>query len=86
MLKLVGATDLPTLTSPCHVALAILPRASERCMHAAPDFKRRLQQLFFHDGTAHGGNQFERTAVTAPLFKYLAASRDAEESGEPNVR
>jgi len=40
---------------------------------------QRLQQLFFHQGIAFDRNRFNRTAVTAPLFSYLAPSEDADE-------
>jgi hypothetical protein len=40
----------------------------------------KLQQLFFPEGIAFDGNRFNRTAATAPLFKYyLAPSESAEE-------
>ena len=42
-------------------------------------YKQRLQQLFFPDGIAFDGNRFNRTAVTAPFFKYLAPSESADE-------
>jgi hypothetical protein len=45
----------------------------------ALDYKRRLQLLFFPEGIAHDGNRFNRTAVTAPLFNYLAPSESADE-------
>jgi hypothetical protein len=35
--------------------------------------------LFFPEGIAFDGNQFNRTAVTAPLFNYLAPDQSAEE-------
>ena len=41
--------------------------------------KQRLQQLFFPEGVAFDGNRFNRTAATAPFFKYLAPSESAEE-------
>ena len=50
----------------------ILPRASDLWVQASLDYKQRLQQLFFPEGIAYDGNRFNRTAVTAPLFKYLA--------------
>jgi hypothetical protein len=43
------------------------------------DYKQRLQQLFFPEGVAFDGNRFNRTAATAPLFKYLAPSESADE-------
>ena len=48
-------------------------------MQASLDYKQRLQQLFFPGGIAYDGNRFNRTAVTAPLFKYLAPSESADE-------
>jgi hypothetical protein len=46
---------------------------------ASLDYKQRLQQLFFPEGIAFDGNRFTRTAVTAPLFRYLAPSESADE-------
>jgi hypothetical protein len=57
----------------------ILPRASDLRVQATLDYKQRLQQLFFPEGVAFDGNRFNRTAVTAPLFKYLAPSESADE-------
>ena len=57
----------------------ILPRASDLWVQASLDYKQRLQQLFFPEGIAFDGNRFNRTAVTAPLFKYLAPSESADE-------
>jgi hypothetical protein len=57
----------------------ILPRASDLWVQASLDYKQRLQQLFFPEGIAFDGNRFNRTAVTAPLFKYLAPSECADE-------
>ena len=57
----------------------ILPRASEMWVQASLDQRQRLQQLFFPDGVAFGENGSNRTAATAPFFKYLAPSEDAEE-------
>ena len=48
-------------------------------VQASLDYKQRLQQLFFPEGIAFDGNRFNRTAVTAPLFKYLAPSETADE-------
>jgi hypothetical protein len=53
----------------------ILPRASDLWVQASLDYKQRLQQLFFPEGIAFDGNRFNRTAVTAPLFK-LGAVRE----------
>ena len=57
----------------------ILPRASDLWVQASLDYKQRLQQLFFPEGIAYNGNRFNRTAVTAPLFNYLAPSENADE-------
>ncbi len=57
----------------------ILPRASDLWVQSSLDYKQRLQQLFFPEGIAYDGNRFNRTAVTAPLFKYLAPSESADE-------
>jgi hypothetical protein len=57
----------------------ILPRASDLWVQASLDYKQRLQQLFFPEGIAYDGSRFNRTAVTAPLFKYLAPSEGADE-------
>jgi hypothetical protein len=56
----------------------ILPRASDLWVQASLDYKQRLQQLFFPEGIAYDGSRFNRTAVTAPLFKYLGAGEQAE--------
>jgi hypothetical protein len=48
-------------------------------VQASLDYKQRLQQLFFPEGIAYDGNRFNRTAVTAPLFNYLAPSESADE-------
>ena len=62
----------------------ILPRASDLWVQASLDYRQRLQELFFPEGIAFDGNRFNRTAVTAPLFKYLAPSESADErDGEP---
>src|SRR6266852_4703005 len=57
----------------------ILPRASDLWVQASLDYKQRLQQLFFPEGIAYDGNRFNRTAVAAPLFKYLAPPESADE-------
>jgi hypothetical protein len=57
----------------------ILPRASDLWVQASLDDKQRLQQLVFPEGIAFDGNRFNRTAATAPLFKYLAPSESADE-------
>ena len=36
--------------------------------------------LFLPEGIAFDGNRFNRTAATAPFFKYLARGESAEES------
>ena len=57
----------------------ILPRASDLWVQASLDYKQRLQQLFFPEGIAYDGTRFNRTAVTAPLFSYLAPTEGADE-------
>jgi hypothetical protein len=57
----------------------VLPRASDLWMQASLDYKQRLQQLFFPEGIAYDGIRFNRTALTAPLFNYLAPDQSAEE-------
>jgi DNA invertase Pin-like site-specific DNA recombinase len=57
----------------------VLPRASDLWVQAPLDYKQRLQQLFFPEGIAFDGIRFNRTGVTAPLFKYLAPDQSAEE-------
>jgi hypothetical protein len=54
-------------------------------MPLSPGFAQRLQ-LFFREGVAFDGNRLNRTAVTAPLFKYLAPSESADErvGSKPN--
>ncbi len=58
----------------------ILPRASDLWVQASLDYKQRLQELFFPEGISFDGNRFNRTAVTAPLFNYLAPFESADES------
>jgi hypothetical protein len=48
-------------------------------VQAPLDYKQRLQQLFFPEGIAYDGNRFNRTAATAPLFKYLTPPEGADE-------
>lgn len=57
----------------------ILPRASDLWVQSSLDHKQRLQQLFFPEGIAFDGNRFNRTALTAPLFNYLAPGESADE-------
>ena len=55
-------------------------RARQTCgCRRTLDYKQRLQALFFPEGIAYDGNRFNRTAVTAPLFKCLAPSERADE-------
>jgi len=58
----------------------ILPRAAGLWVQASLDYKQRLQALFFPEGIAYDGNRFNRTAVTAPLFRYLEPDERAESS------
>ena len=73
------ATDELDVQGILAFAERILPRASDLWVQAPLDYKQRLQALFFPEGSAYDGNRFNRTAVTAPLFSYLAASADADE-------
>lgn len=57
----------------------ILPRASDLWVQASLDDKQRLQQLFFPEGLAYDGERFNRTAVTAPHFRYSAPAERAED-------
>ena len=58
----------------------VLPRAADLWVQASLNQKQRLQQLFLPEGIAFDGNRFNRTAATAPFFKYLAPGESAEES------
>jgi hypothetical protein len=73
------ATDELDVQGILAFAERILPRASDLWVQASLDYKQRLQQLFFPEGIAYDGNRFNRTAATAPLFKYLAPSESADE-------
>ena len=73
------ATDELDVQGILAFAERILPRASDLWVQASLDYKQRLQALFFPEGIAYDGNRFNRTAVTAPLFKYLAPSERADE-------
>ncbi len=57
----------------------VLPRAVDLWVQASLNQKQRLQQLFLPEGIAFDGNRFNRTAATAPFFKYLAPGESAEE-------
>jgi site-specific DNA recombinase len=57
----------------------VLPRAADLWVQASLNQKQRLQQLFFPERIAFDGNRFNRTAATAPFFKYLAPGESAEE-------
>jgi len=58
----------------------VLPRAADLWVQASISQRQRLQQLFLPEGIAFDGNRFNRTAATAPFFKYLARGESAEES------
>lgn len=58
----------------------ILPRAADLWVHASLDYRQRLQELFFPEGITYDGHRFNRTAVTAPLFRYLEPDERAESS------
>ncbi len=49
----------------------VLPRAADLWIQASLDQRQRLQRLFFPEGVAFSGKQFDRTAVTSSLFEYL---------------
>lgn len=57
----------------------ILPRAADLWLQSSLDQRQRLQTLFFPEGIAFDGSRFNRTAVTAPLFNYLADKNTALE-------
>jgi hypothetical protein len=46
----------------------ILPRAGDLWIQASLDHRQRLQRLFFPEGIAISGRQFDRTAVTSSLW------------------
>src|SRR5688572_1682376 len=48
-------------------------------VQASLEQKQRLQQLFYPEGVAFDGIRFNRTAATAPLFRYLEPAEGAEE-------
>ena len=73
------ATDELDVQGILAFAERILPRASDLWVQASLDYKQRLQTLFFPEGIAYDGNRFNRTAVTAPPFSYLAPSESADE-------
>ena len=73
----VTLTEAPDVQ--CVKRVSPLPRAADLWVQASLDQKHRLQQLFFPEGVAFDGNRFNRTAVRAPLFKYLAPSDIADE-------
>ena len=58
----------------------VLPRAANLWVQASLEQRQRLQQLFLPEGIAFDGNRFNRTAATAPFFKYLAPGERREES------
>jgi site-specific DNA recombinase len=58
----------------------VLPRAADLWVQASLNQKQGLQQLFLPEGIAFDGNRFNRTAATAPFFKYLARGESADES------
>ncbi|MBY0495700.1 MAG: recombinase family protein [Cyanobacteria bacterium] len=64
----------------------VLPRAADLWVQASLNQRQRLQQLFLPDGIAFDGNRFNRTAATAPFFKYLAPGESAEESLVSQIR
>ena len=61
----------------------VLPPAADLWVQASLDQKQRLQQLFLPEGIAFDGNRFNRTAVTAPSFKYLSPNEPETLQPEP---
>ena len=59
------------LSNACRLRIAIQPRASDLWVQASLDYRQRLQELLFPEGIAFDGIRFNRTAVTALLFRYL---------------
>jgi hypothetical protein len=57
----------------------VLPRASDLWVQASLNQKQRLQQLLSPERIGFDGNRFNRTATTAPSFKYLAPGESADE-------
>ena len=60
-------------------AECILPRASDLWVQASLDYRQRLQELFFPEGIAYDGIRFNRTAVTATLFRCLELGETVDE-------
>jgi hypothetical protein len=58
----------------------VLPRAADLWVQASLNQKQRLQQLFLPEGIAFDGNRFNRTAATAPFFRYLSPSDSGQGS------
>jgi hypothetical protein len=56
----------------------ILPRAADLWVQASLDYRQRLQELFFPEGIAFDGIRFNRTVVTALLFRYLEPVEQVE--------
>jgi hypothetical protein len=64
----------------------ILTHASDLRVQASLDDKQPLQQLFLPEVVTFDGNRFNRTAVTAPLFKWwLPESRSAQSRQIPSL-
>jgi hypothetical protein len=57
-----------------------LPRAADLSVQASLGQKQRLQQMFLPEGIAFDGNRFNRTAATAPFFRYLSANDSGQEN------
>jgi hypothetical protein len=73
------ATDELDIQGILACAERIPQRASDLWVHGSLDYKQRLQALFFPEGVGYDCHRFNRTAVTAPLFNYLAPNEVAEE-------
>jgi hypothetical protein len=79
------ATDELDIQGILACAERIPQRASDLWVHGSLDYKQRLQALFFPEGVGYDCHRFNRTAVTAPLFNYLAPNEVAEERVVPGV-
>ena len=59
----------------------MLTHASDLRLQASLDYKQPLQQLFLQKVVAFDGNRFNRTAVTAHLFKWWLPESRSYETG-----
>ena len=80
------AVDEPDAEGIVAFAERILTHASDLRVQASLDYKQPLQQLFLPEVVTFDGNRFNRTAVTAPLFKWwLPESRSAQSRQIPSL-